>query len=392
MGQFSRSPLRICFPFVGDTLGGSHLSALALIDGLDPRRFDPQIVLHKDGLLAEHLLASGKCFMMAPMGSVVESEAYLPTAVGALRATRRLTAFAKELGVQLVHTNDVRMHTSWAVAARIAGARLILHQRSITRSRRVSVAARLADSVLTNSEFCRRSFLPAMRRRAQVVPNPVQPPSAPVCRQAARAEILSELDAGPETRLVAFVANVRAQKRPLVFVDAIAALRRRFGDDTRGVMFGELRTPGCQELLTHIERVGLDGLCVPMGPRFPIEPLLAGCDVLLAPAVGEGFGRTLVEAMLVGTPVVAVHSGAHPEVVDDQRTGLLVPPDNAQALADAATRLLDDVEFTESIVEAARDAATTRYDTERHVDIVQAVYDSAVAATSDPRTRWRRGA
>ena len=385
-------PVRVCFPFVGDTLGGSHISALALIDGLDPCRFEPIIVLHTHGLLAEYLSESGRHFVMAPPDAVVDSNGYVRTTVETLRATPRLSRFTKRLDIQLVHTNDLRMHTSWAVAVRVAGAKLVLHQRSASSSRRVLVAAQLADRVLTNSEFCRRSFRPHMRRRAQVIPNPVPSPSLRIPRSRARSALLSELGAGSTTRIVAFVANLRAQKRPLVFVDALAELRRSFGEGIRGVLFGELRTPWWDEVRAHIERLGLREVCVPMGPRFPIEPLMAGCDVLLAPAVDEGFGRTLVEAMLVGTPVVAARSGGHPEVIEDGRTGLLVPPDDAEAMAAATTRLLDDAKLSDSITQAAHSSAKTRYSTDRHASMVQAVYDAATAGQSDSRRRWRGGA
>ena len=69
--------------------------------------------------------------------------------------------------------------------------------------------------------------------------------------------------------------------------------------------------------------------------------LLAGCDLLLAPAVNEGHGRALVEAMLAGTPVIASASGGHQEIVRQNETGILVAPEESEAMADAAVALLN---------------------------------------------------
>jgi glycosyltransferase involved in cell wall biosynthesis len=66
-------------------------------------------------------------------------------------------------------------------------------------------------------------------------------------------------------------------------------------------------------------------------------------DVFVAPSIWqEPFGMPLVEAMAAGLPVIATRRGAFPEIVQDDQTGLLVPPADAQALAEAILRLLDD--------------------------------------------------
>jgi glycosyltransferase involved in cell wall biosynthesis len=67
--------------------------------------------------------------------------------------------------------------------------------------------------------------------------------------------------------------------------------------------------------------------------------LLSTCDVLVAPSLYESFGLMYVEAMRAGKPVIGTNAGGIPEVVDDGGTGLLVPPGDASALAQAMLRL-----------------------------------------------------
>jgi glycosyltransferase involved in cell wall biosynthesis len=62
---------------------------------------------------------------------------------------------------------------------------------------------------------------------------------------------------------------------------------------------------------------------------------------VVAPAVDEAFGMTVAEAGSFGLPVIAARSGGFPEIVEDGVTGLLVPPDDPKALAQALERLLD---------------------------------------------------
>jgi glycosyltransferase involved in cell wall biosynthesis len=139
-------------------------------------------------------------------------------------------------------------------------------------------------------------------------------------------------------------------------------------------MFGEERPPIADGVRKRIAELGLERACLLMGPRFPIEPWLAGCDLLLAPAVEEGFGRTLVEAMLVGTPVVASAAGGHVEIVEHGLTGLLAPVDDPCSLAATAMEVLKDQSRAGALAEAARLPAMERYSVKSHVAAVERVY------------------
>src|SRR3546814_1274333 len=102
-----------------------------------------------------------------------------------------------------------------------------------------------------------------------------------------------------------------------------------------GLMFGEARVPAMDiALRRRIAEKGVEDRVKPMGYRTPGPFWIAACDRLVVPAVGEPFGRTLVEAMLVGTPIVAARSGGNIEALEGG-IGLLVEPDDAGALARA---------------------------------------------------------
>ena len=99
----------------------------------------------------------------------------------------------------------------------------------------------------------------------------------------------------------------------------------------------------------------------------------------MVPAVQEPFGRTLVEAMLVGTPIVAARSGGNVEALRDGEMGLLVEPDNAAALAEACLSLVTDSNETAARTAKAQADAQTRFGLDRHMEQVCAVYRELAA-------------
>jgi glycosyltransferase involved in cell wall biosynthesis len=87
------------------------------------------------------------------------------------------------------------------------------------------------------------------------------------------------------------------------------------------------------------------------------QQLFAGAAVQLMPSRFEGFGMVAAEAMAAGVPLIAAAAGSLPEVVDAPNGGVLVPPGDARALADATERLLDDAAAREALSASARVSA-----------------------------------
>ena len=106
------------------------------------------------------------------------------------------------------------------------------------------------------------------------------------------------------------------------------------------------------------------------------QRLFAGAAVQLMPSRFEGFGMVAAEAMAAGVPLVAAAAGSLPEVVDEPRGGVLVPPGDAAALAAAVARLLDDAAAREALSESARlSAERFRWGAvaDRHFEFLQAL-------------------
>ena len=370
--------MRICYPFNGSTLGGSHLSSLLLASGLDRHAFEPLVLVHRDGPLADYLREHGIAFRKVPESWILEYRArtILRDALRLLPATLAMVRFLKTEQVDIVHTNDNRMSTTWAPAARLAGCRLVWHQRTRPNlSRRMRFFAGLADHVVCISRYCAQAFQrPAFEGRLSVVHNPFALPAELPDKPQAHARLLTELDLAPETRLVAFAANLLPQKRPLVFVEAAHRIAEAASRPVAFLVFGKAEGPLFETMRQRVAELGMQDRFHFLGFRAPIEPWIAACDLLLSPSVEEGFGRTLVEASLTETPVVASDSGGHREIIRHGVNGLLAPPDDAAAVAEAALAILDDPAYAASLAQAAAARATETLSIASHVAQMSAVY------------------
>ncbi|MEM7021962.1 MAG: glycosyltransferase family 4 protein [Pseudomonadota bacterium] len=372
------SPAVVCFPFVGDTLGGSSISALNLIRHLDRDRYEPLILMHQvDGAAAKLFTDEEVAFEAAPLDGVASGTRRGDDLRYMLAKSGSLARFLRERRVSIVHTNDGRMHATWGVPARLAGARLLWHHRADPRAAGLRfLAPWIADRVVSVSKFSSpQPGLISAARKCDVIHSPFDTDSEPPERAPGRQAILEEFGCRPDAHVVGFVGNMITRKRPLMFVEAIGRmLARDPGLHIAAPMFGEEREE-TEQVLDAIERHGLGAHVRLMGFRYPPETWIAGLDVLLVPAVKEPFGRSLIEAMLLRTPLIAADSGGNPEIIRHGETGYLVPPDDPDAMAERTLAFLGDDPARRSIAAAARDDALARFGMQRHAQSIMQIYD-----------------
>jgi len=378
--QTSNGPIRVCFPFIGDDLGGSHISVVKLLKGFDKEAIVPTVVLqHATGPLAPFLAREGIPFIdlsLAAPPATSPGKVLLSLA----RIVPRVTRFLRRRGYHIIHTNDGRPHLYWGLAARLAGAKLVWHHRGDPLAKGTNILAPLlAHQLLTVSHFAKpRRPLLSMDGRTQVVHSPFDRPVSVPDRGAARAALLREIGATDNVRVLGYFGGLIDRKRPLLFVDIIHALRRQHPDlPVAGCLFGAAAPYGRDFAVAVRERaasLGVADVVHLMGFRQPIEPYMAATDVLLVPAVGEPFGRTLIEAMFLGTPVVATDHGGNPEAIENGVTGFLVEPESPDAFVKPVFELLSDTALFARISETAQDAALRSYSVAGHVEKIMNVY------------------
>jgi glycosyltransferase involved in cell wall biosynthesis len=156
--------------------------------------------------------------------------------------------------------------------------------------------------------------------------------------------------------------------------------------DCRFVLCGEGINHDNETLASLIRDAGLGDRVILLGVRGDMERVYPAFDVLtLSSAYGEGFPNVLIEAMSCGVPCVATDAGDSREVVGD--AGLIVPPRDAAALADAWGTHREAV--STALAERIRQRATQSYSIEGICARYEAVYEEIAAASVQPAAAGR---
>ncbi len=185
--------------------------------------------------------------------------------------------------------------------------------------------------------------------------------------------------------VVAFTGNIRPVKGVDVLLDAVRGLIR----DSRihVVLIGEIRDPAIERMVTLPgirERVHTTGF------RRDAAQLVGLADAFVMPSVErEGLPRAVIEAMSQSIPVVVSDVGGMPELVEHERSGLVVPPRDAVRLRAALTRLEGDAALQERLGAAGRERIETVFNIETTVNKMESLFSAVVRRS--PKTRKRLG-
>jgi glycosyltransferase involved in cell wall biosynthesis len=182
---------------------------------------------------------------------------------------------------------------------------------------------------------------------------------------------------------VGMVARINAIKGHKTFIESAGLVAREIPGARFSIVGGCLPVyePLKRELLTIAQHVGLDGRLRFLGQLEPeqVRDFMAHLDVLVMPTlIPEGFGLVMVEAMAMGKPVVATAHGGPLDVIRHGIDGLLVPPGNAAAMAEAIRYLLDSPRLRLAMGTAARHRAVELFSIQRQVEGLYRVYEQLV--------------
>jgi len=171
------------------------------------------------------------------------------------------------------------------------------------------------------------------------------------------------------------VGRLKAPKDFLTFVRALGLLG---GDSFRGVIVGD--GPDRALVEDELDQLGLRTKVELLGERRDGPALLRSSDIFVLATRSESMPMSVLEAMAAGLPVVVSDVGGLPEVVADERTGLLVPPGDPAALASALARLIEDRELRVALGARGLERARTTFSVERcrreHLDAYRGLLEA----------------
>jgi glycosyltransferase involved in cell wall biosynthesis len=315
--------------------GGGERVAAALNAALDPERFDRTLCVTRPSPREpiEELRAAGVKVIELDRRRRVQPLAWLP-----------LVRHARRHGVDVLHCHKFGSNAWGAVVAPVIRARVFVtheHSWSFSGDRlrmlvdRYVIAPRASAMVAVSSLDARRMVeierIPPTK--VCVIPNGIVTPHV-----ADPSTLRRELAIDPAVPVVGFVGSLRPEKRvDLILTAAATLLRERKlhlaivgAGPEEAVLRDQARAAGIADAVTFL------------GFRPDATSLAAGFDVAVLASDREGAPLTLLEYMALARPVVATSVGGIPEIVEEGRQAVLVPPGDAAALAGAVGRLLDD--------------------------------------------------
>jgi len=348
----------------GEIMGGGEVSLLALLQGLDRSRWPAVVVVPSEGAVAAGARALGVSTRVIPLPGFRWPG---PAVLWSLRALAQLT---RDTGADLLHANGSRAMFYAGLAGRLVGRPVVWHVRVAERDHLLDrLLVRLARAVIVSSKAVGRRFAWAPPRKVRCIPNGVDlarfslrdPPSG----------LRASLGVPEHTPVVGSVGRFVAYKGYADLLEAARLVEKAMpGVHWVLVGDGELR----EALEAQSRALGMEAQVHFGGWREDIPDILAACDLFVLPSLSEHFGRVLIEAMAMARPIVATGAGGVPEIVTHGETGLLVPPAQPEALAEAVLTLLEDPAQAARLGRAGRRRVETEFSLSRHVESVEALY------------------
>lgn len=381
-------PIRVLYLDHTAQLSGGELALARLLGALDRRRVEPIVVLAEEGPLGELLrresVETHVFALSAKLRQVRKDSLGLAGLVGQARSLgslwrygRRISRFVQQRRADLIYTNSLKSDFYGAVAARLAGVPLVWHVRDRIEAGylpRISVwlvrvlASHLPSCVVANSASTLATLhLPGGKPTAVIA-------SGLTREHIERCRVQRRFNPTPQVGIIGRLAPWKGQD---VFLEAAALLLRQ-GFPARfriagSALFGEEAFE--QRLREQAASLGLEAHVEFLG-FSDVPSVLRSLDVLVhASRTPEPFGQVIIEGMAAELPVVATEGGGVREIIENGRTGLLVPMGDPGALAQALGQLLSQPERARRLAAAGRRHVLEHFTIEQSARHSEALYE-----------------
>lgn len=290
----------------------------------------------------------------------------------------RLHRFLRERRIDVLHAHMFRANVPASTVGRLARVPVVVaHEhtwsyrgRPLRRWGDREVVARGSDAFVAVSNADRANMIAVERigpEKIVVVPNGIPEPAL------RGTDVRAELGLEPGAPVIGALARLDPQKGYDVLVEALVVLRRH-RPDVRVLIAGEGRER--PRLEAAIAAHGLTDRVRLLGHRDDAADFLAALDVVVMPSRWEGSPLALVEAMALARPIVATAVGGIPDLITDEEHGLLVAPEDPQALAAALERILGDAALARRLGVAARRRQRAELSIDVTVERLERLYET----------------
>jgi glycosyltransferase involved in cell wall biosynthesis len=383
LAEFELVPTRILYIHgIGD-MGGAERDLLAMLGALNRGKWDPHVACPPHTPLSDRLAKEGVSWHPLALGPW--RKWYSPFL--RWRDVKHLRAVRDDLAPALIHVNDIWWvpHTMSAAGRSpglhkpvVAHVRQEIEPQKVRRYRLESV-----DGIIAISRQVEQALIAGgvPRESVRTIYSGLPPAKGGV---PDRTEVCRALRVPEDAVLLGTVAHLFPRKGYDVMLRALPSILREV-PTVHYLIIGTGDRTYEQELKALALRLGIQARVHFIGFQDDVLPLLSALSLYVHPARMEGFGIAVVEALAAGKAVVATRVGGVPEVVDDERTGLLVPPDEPEELTGAILSLLRDERRRKSMGERGVQVAHERFTVTASVAAIERLYHQLIQADQERR-------
>jgi glycosyltransferase involved in cell wall biosynthesis len=375
---------------------GAEVSLLDLVLGM-PEEIS-SVVACPEGELTEELYGLGVPVLTIPEIDASFRVHPIQTLRGAAQIIRSALAVrraAKVARADLIHANSVRAGLAAGGATRLGGPPVIVHVRDcLPESRAADLTRRLilatASQVLAISRYTAASFGHGRTDDGVRILHDAVDLDRFDPKRLDRSQARDRLSIGADVFLLGVVGQITPWKGQATAIQALALLTERV-PNVRLLVVGSVKFSGkatrydnvsyLRSLRQMVDELQLHHEVAFLGDRQDVPELLRAMDLLLVPSWEEPFGRTVIEAMAMETPVLATSIGGPAEVIDDRVNGRLLPPRQAQAWARVIEELMAAPEVRKEIAGNGRRTAMS-FGRSAHAQRIADVYREILATSA----------
>jgi glycosyltransferase involved in cell wall biosynthesis len=379
--------------------GGSAENTLLTVIGLNPRRYQVMLAygassesnLTPDEVASlEHRLAAARAVGVEL--AVIPSLVRRLTPVRDLASLMAMMRLIRRFNPRVVHTHTSKAGALGRVAAWLCHVPVVVHTPhghifygyygrvlsacfvTVERWLGHMTDALIALTEAGKQEYAERRIAPVERLRAIHSGINLESYQRNSASPAMARKALGLPTRGP---IIGVLGRLVAIKGHEYLVEALPMILKKF-PSTMLLFVGE--GPERGPLAARAASLGVSHHIRMVGAQFDLPSYVAACDVIAQPSLNEGMGRTVLEALYMGKPVIASRVGGLQELIDHGHNGLLVPPASPSALAHAVCSLLWDHTRLRRMSQAARNSVGRQFSAEAMVAAIDRLYGELLMA------------
>lgn len=356
----------------GQMAGGGQRSLILLLKGLDKERFKPFLICPFEGDLIEKVEKLEVETTLIKMGGLKSLNLF--SAVAAICKLRR---FIKQKNIDLIHTDSPRQTFFAGIAARLTGKPLIWHVRVSDPEKRLyyKFLSVLASKIIAVSKAVGKRFegIALKPDKLVVIYNAVD--LTEFSPQLAEKKLKEEFETEEDWTLVGTVGQLLPRKGQDIFLKAAVQVSK-LSPKVKFIIVGDGNEAYRKKLDELGKDLAINEKVIFTGSREDIPQIMSSLDIFVLPSTYlEGFSRVILEAMASGKPVIATEVGGNSEAVEDGTTGILVPPEDHNRLAEAILELVKNENKRRQMGTAGRRRAEKLFSVGKNVAEIKILYE-----------------